>query len=92
MVGQTEDGRNVVTSVIELKYLDPYYAAQLFEALGYRGTVIPLGHAPMYGGAGTSAGASRANSRGNRGGYGGMSEASRRSSQYPGYQSPYDSR
>lgn len=92
MVGQTEDGRKVVTSVIELKYLDPYYAAQVLQALGYGGTVIPLGHAPMYGGAGTSAGASRANGRSSRGGYGGMSEASRRSSQHPGYQSPYDYR
>ncbi|MEN6547789.1 MAG: hypothetical protein ABFE07_17275 [Armatimonadia bacterium] len=100
MVGQTEDGRNVITSVIELKYLDPYYAAEILQALGYGGSVIPLGHAPMYGGAGTgtgtgtgtSAGASRASGRSNRGGYGGTSEASRRSNQYPGYQSPYDYR
>ncbi|MEN6404319.1 MAG: hypothetical protein ABFD94_20420 [Armatimonadia bacterium] len=86
------DGRNIITSVIELKYLDPYYAAEILQALGYGGSVIPLGHAPMYGGGGTSAGASRASGRNNRGGYGGMSEASRRSNQYPGYQSPYDYR
>lgn len=95
VVGQTPEGRNVITTIIELKYLDPYYAADLLAALGYGGSVIPVGPAPLMGSPRT-AGRSQnprqtnRNQRGNDNGYGGYQEANRRSQQYPGYQSPYD--
>jgi hypothetical protein len=96
VMGQTPQGKNLIVSVIPLKFMDPQLAVELFGALGFGGTAtaVPSQAGGQYQGARRSGGV-RPRGYGNNsqsgqdGGYGGYGQALQRNGQNPGYQSPY---
>jgi hypothetical protein len=99
VVGQNAQGKNLIVSVIPLKFMDPELAVQLFGALGFGGTAtaLPSRAGGEYEGARRSGGVrprgydNRSNG-GQDSGYGGYGQALQRNEQSPGYQSPYGNR
>lgn len=108
VVGQTPEGRNLILTVITLKFLDPVVAAQLFGGLGASSNAYSVPNRgggeydstrgsgsvrPHSWGSRSQSGNTGTNGNsGNTGGYGGYGQALQQGQQYPGYQSPYGNR